>query len=245
MTPGIDPKEYEKAFSEHLLYEFQPPLFEVVHDIRITGRYSQSPRQIDVAVRRAGEEQPFLVAEAKRHGRKVEIEYIEAFVTKLQDVDARIGVMVASSDYSEPGRRLAEAFNIELFVMPIETALEMNWRPIARRIFPMDWAFHPEMAAGLYRLQKGDPSEDVVESIEEIPFEEWEALVQFALVHHQAEAVGFLWFIANHHYDDGWRYNAIQQLIIFHALDQFNIGPLLAKERDPDILALLEDAGYH
>ena len=244
MIPSIDPNEYEIAFSEHLLYQFRPPLFEVVHDIKIKGQYSQSHRQIDVAVRRTGDEKPFLVAEAKRHGRKVEIAYIEAFVTKLQDINAKIGVMVASSDYSEPGRRLAEAFNIELFVMPIETAIEMNWRPIARRIFPMDWAFHPEMAAGFYRLQKGDSSEDVTEAIEVLPFEEWEAFVQFALIHHQAEAVHFLWFIANHHHDDGWRYNAIQQLIAFHALDQVNLGLLRARESDPDILALLENAGY-
>ena len=50
MAESIDPREYEKAFFEQLLYEFRPPLFEVVHDTKIEGRYSQSFRQIDVAV---------------------------------------------------------------------------------------------------------------------------------------------------------------------------------------------------
>jgi hypothetical protein len=244
MAATIDPTEYEKAFFEHLLYEFRPPLFEVIHDIKITGRYSQWPRQIDVAVRRAGEKHPFLVAEAKRHGRKVSIEYIDAFITKLQEVDTKIGVVVASSNFSKPSQRLAKAFGIDLFVMPIEQALEMNWRPVARDIFPMDWGFHPEIAAGIYRLQKGDPVESVLDVIENIPFDEWERLAQYALRYHQDEAMKFFGVIAYHHYDDAWRFNAIQQLMDFGLLNRLDISELLTKERDPDILALLESAGY-
>lgn len=242
MTSNIHPKDYEKAISEYLLYEFQPPLFEVLHDIKIKGRYSGWPRQIDVAVRRAGEKNPFLVVEAKRRGRKVTVEYIDAFITKLQDIDIKLGIMVASSDFSEPGRRLAEAFDIELFVLSIEEAREMNWRPIVRAIYPMDWAFHPEMAAGLYRLDKGAPPDDIIESIDNISFEEWLALTKYALSNHQDEAVNFLRFVAYHHYDDGWRFNAIQQLTEFDLLEHLDINWILANEQDIEILDLLESA---
>src|SRR3712207_4602472 len=120
MPRRIDPKEYEMALAEKFRYDdFRPPIFEVMHNIKLRGRYSEILRQIDVAVRRAGEEHPFLIAEAKRHGRQVEIEYIEAFITRLYDIDVKFGIMVASSDFSQPGRRLAAAFGIELAIMPI------------------------------------------------------------------------------------------------------------------------------
>jgi hypothetical protein len=241
MLPNIDPRDYEKALSEYFLYEFQPPLFEVLHDIKIKGRYSGWPRQIDVAIRRVGEAHPFLIVEAKRRRRKVTVEYLDAFITKLQDIDAKVGIMVASSDFSEPGKRLAKAFNIELFVMPIEQAQEMNWRPIVRDIYPMDWAFHPEMAAALYRLEKGALPDDVIEAIDDISFEEWLALTQYALSNHQAEAVNVLRFVAYHHYDDGWRFNAIQQLIEFGLLEHLDISWILSNERDIEILDLLEN----
>ena len=214
-----------------------------MHNIKLWGRYSEIYRQIDVAVRRAGEEQPFLIAEAKRHGRKVEIEYIEAFITRLYDIDAKLGIMVASSDFSEAGRRIAAALDIDLSIMSIDEALEMNWRPVARQIFPIDWAFHPEMAAGLYRLQQGEPPQDIIDTIEQLPFDEWDELVKYALTHHQPEAADFLWFIATYHYDEGWRFNAIQHLIDFGLLNQFDVSRLLATERDPDIIDLLSEQG--
>lgn len=239
MNRKMDSTEYEKALFEKLLYEFPPPIFEVIHDLKVTGKYSRGERQIDVAVRRAGQSHPFLAAEAKRHTRKIEIEYIDAFVTKLKEVDAKIGIMVTSSDYSAPGKKLAESLGIELWIMSIDEALEMQWRPVARQIFPWDWAFHPAIAAGLYRLQKKNKPQTVIDAIEEVPFEEWEVLVKYALENHPSEATNFLRFIALHHYDNGWRFNAVQQLIDFGALDRFGIQLLLSQESDPEIMELL------
>jgi hypothetical protein len=244
MPQRIDPKEYEKALTEKLRYEFCPPLFEVVHNIRLKGRYSEILRQIDVAVRRAGEEHPFVIAEAKRHSRKVEIEYIEAFITRLYDIDIKFGIMAASSDFSAAGRRLAAALGIELLIMPIDEALEMNWRAVARQMFPLDWAFHSKMAAGLYRLQQGEQPQKVIDSLEELPYDEWEALVKYALTHHLLEAANLLWCISTHHYDDGWRFNAIQYLIDFGLLDKFDVSQLVATEYDPEIISLLGERGY-
>ena len=240
----MDSTEYEKALAEKLRYEFPPPMFEVVHDLRLKGVHSEGNRQIDVAVFRSEEMNPLLAAEAKLHSGTLDIGYIDAFITKLREVNARIGIMVVSSDYSKPGKRLARAFDIEVRVMTIEEALEMQWRPIARGIFPMDWAFHPQMATALYRLQKEEVPESVIEPIESIPFDEWLALVQYALQHHTSEATEMLWFIALHHFDGGWRFNAIQELIACGAFDQGEVNLILQHERDPEILDMLEQYGY-
>jgi hypothetical protein len=240
----MNPTEYERALAEKLLYEFPPPFFRVVHDLKVKGVHSGGNRQIDVAVFRAEEKDPFLAAEAKLHSDTLNIGYIDAFVTKVKEVNAKIGIMVVSSNYSAPGRRLARAFDIGLRIMTVEEALEMQWRPIARKIFPMDWAFHPQIAAALYRLQKGDSPESIIEAMEGILFDEWLALVEYALQYHTSEATGFLWFVALHHYDDGWRFNAIQELIMSGAFDQFDLNLILERERDPAIVQMLIEYGY-
>jgi len=241
MSAEMKSIEYEKALFEKLLYEFRSPFFQVIHNSRIRGKHSKGSRQIDVAVFRAGVKTPFLVAEAKNHDRKLEIEYIEAFVTKLKDVQAQIGIMVVSSDYSMPGRNLAKAFGVELQIMTIAEALEMKWRAVARDIFPLDWAFHPQMATGLYYLnQQGAPG-TIIDAIELIPYEEWEAFCLFGLRYNTNEAIKLLEFIATRHYDDGWRYNAIRLLIENSLLSEELIIRVRIREGDPGILELLED----
>lgn len=239
----IDSKEYEKSLYEKLLYDFPPPMFEVIQDLKVKGRYSRGTRQIDVAVCRSGECQPFLVAEAKCHQRTVEIRYIEAFITNLKDVGAKIGLMVSSSGFTAPGKRLAESFGIDLRILSIEDALETKWYPIARQIFPWDWAFHPEMAAALSHINKGASSKCVIDAIEQIPFEEWDAFVTYALSNHSLEAKDFLEFVTLNHHDDCWRFNAIQKLIDSNLFNKELANRLVNEDQDTDIIELIKQSG--
>jgi hypothetical protein len=52
-----------------------PPRYTVKHDIRLQGRKSRARRgrQIDVSVFESGKTVPFLIAEAKRYQRKIDI----------------------------------------------------------------------------------------------------------------------------------------------------------------------------
>jgi hypothetical protein len=172
----------------------------------------------------------------------LDIGYVDAFIVKLLEVRAKVGLMVAASGYSEPGKRLAEAFGVRLEVMTAEEALEMQWRSIARSIFPLDWAYHLQLAAGLYRLQKQDCPQSVIAALETVPFEEWLSFVGYALGHHPTEAREFLWFIASHHHDDGWRFNAVQTLVEHGGLGRDDAELLLTTESDPDVLELLREA---
>ena len=237
-------KEYEKALAEKLLYEFPPPVFRVVHDVDFVGKYSGGKRQIDIAVFRANEKAPFLVAEAKFYSNTVDILHIDAFITKIKEVNAQIGIMVVPSGYTKSERNLAKAFDIDLRIMTVEEALETQWLPIARNIFPFDWAFHPQIAAGLYRLQKNEVPGKIIEAIEEVPFEEWMSLVQYAINNHPVEAGDFLWFVAQHHYDDDWRFNALQELVTTGLIQRFDIKEIFKLERDPEILDMLYEYGY-
>jgi len=149
MKHEISPDEYEQALSEKLLYEFPARVFRVVRDDRsVVGQYSKVPRQLDVAVYRADQSHPFLVAEARRWSRSISVEVVDCFIGKLDDIgpETKIGLLVGVKGFSEGAKRRATASEIRLLVLSADEALEMNLRPIARQIYPRDWAFHPELA---------------------------------------------------------------------------------------------------
>jgi hypothetical protein len=242
MKNEISPEKYEKALFEKLLYDFPLSHFKVIpNDRNIVGRYSGIKRQLDVAVYRKNVPAPFLVAEAKRHSRKIGIRQVECFIGMLDDVDAKMGFLASPKGFSAPAQRRAAASTIRVRVMSAEEALEMNWRSVARDIFPWDWAFHPDLAVALYRLNKKEHPDNVIEAIEAIPFDEWLGFVEYSLKNHTSEAVEVLWFIAQNHYDSGWRFNAIQQLMNHGLLSQSDIERILQQENDPDILDLLNE----
>jgi hypothetical protein len=69
----MKPKEYERAVLERFKTIWPPPRFEAKHDTKLPGRKSRKRRQIDVAVFEAGETKPFLIIEAKRRGRAIDL----------------------------------------------------------------------------------------------------------------------------------------------------------------------------
>jgi hypothetical protein len=246
MRHKIDPDEYEKALSEKLLYEFPPIAFRVIWNDSVVGRYSKVPRQLDAAVYRENQSHPFLVAEAKRWGRPIDVGLIDCFIGKLDDIgpDTQIGVFVSLMAFSEGAERRAAASEIELLVVSADEALQMNWRPIARQVYPWDWAFHPDLAAGLQSLHQNDEPDKIIERLEGIPFEEWLGFVNYGLANHPSEATNFLRFVALNHHDDGWRFNAVHQLIVSNSLSQLDAERILSQENVPEIIGLLRDYGF-
>lgn len=245
MKNKISPGEYEEALYQKLLYELQPSGFRVVRDDRsVRGRFSAVKRQLDIAVYQVNQDRPFLVADAKRRTRKIDVSGIESFIGQLDDVGAKIGVIASPLGFSGGAERRATASDITILVMSVDEALEMNWRVVAQMIFPGDPTFHPELAAALYRLQRGEEADRILDAIEQVPLEEWQSFVAYGLTNRLPETADFLWFIAIHHDDDGWRFNAVEQLIASGVLDQFDVNRLLSQERDPEILHLLRESGF-
>lgn len=245
MKHKVSSKEYEGALFEKLLYDFRPPLFQVVRDDRtIAGRHSGVKRQLDVAVYRAGRDRPFLVADAKRRARAIDVSRVECFIGQLDDVGVRIGVMASPFGFSRAAKRRAASSDINVFVMNSDEALELNWRSVARQLFPWDWAFHPQLGAALLRLHKRCEASEIADALEGVPFEEWQRFVAYGLANQLPETGRFLWFVALHHQDGGWRFNAVEQLVDSGTLAQFDVGRLLYRERDAEILELLRESGF-
>lgn len=171
---------------------------------------------------------------------------IDCFIGKPDDIgpEKKIGVLVGLKGFSEGAKRRAAGSEIELLVLSADEALVMNLRPIARQIYPWDWAFHPELAAALLSLQRNGDPEKIVEKIERIAYEEWLSFVQYGLQNHVSEAIDFLRFIALNHYDDGWRFNAVQQLIDSSSLSRVDVERILAQENAPEVIELLTGYGF-
>jgi hypothetical protein len=55
----MTPTEYEMAVVERFRTIFQPPNFEVKHNIKILGKKSRKRRQIDIGVFEADNQSPF------------------------------------------------------------------------------------------------------------------------------------------------------------------------------------------
>lgn len=240
-------RTFEAVALERWVRMFPPSRFRVepgrgqIH--RIRGRFSGAPRQIDAAVYRVGADRPFLVADAKNHGRKIDVTKVEQFIGFLADVGASIGVLVSSSaptSGAEP-RAKNDPADVEIHILGEQEAAEFGWLAEARRIFPMDWAFHPELARALCEIEQDADPETVAEILEGVPFEEWEALAGVALREHAAEGRLLLEWVCRFHEDDGWRYNAARLLGEAGMLGSYIRAIVMEKEPDHEARENLAD----
>jgi len=99
------------------------------------------------------------------------------------------------------------------------------------------------MAAALCHINKGASPQCVIDDMEQIPFDEWNAFIAYALNNHSSEAIDFLEFAALNHYDDCWRFNAIQKLIDSNIFDRDLADRIINEDQDPDIIELIQQSG--
>ncbi len=237
---------YQEALFEKLVSEFPEPEFRVVaepdDETRRQGRFSQIPRKADIIVfRNSASPEPYLVAEAKRHGRRLDVKHIEAFMGMLQDLDIHWGIIASPQGASKAAKRRAAApsTKVRVDVLSYDEALTWHWTSVAQKLFPGDYFFHPQMASAFQRLNRHDIDGFIEIMEDDVPYEEWLTVVTKAPIHLRSAVQEALFAIAQHHHDDGWRYNAIQQLD--GALEPDFISHLLENEQDRDVRELLED----
>jgi hypothetical protein len=112
--------------------EFAPDAI-VQHNIKLLGR-SGRKRQVDVLIRGSIGIYPLRVAvECKNYNKRVGnkrvgIEKVEAFITKLKDIDANIGVMISSSGYDDGAK--AQANNHNVILLNMREAEEADWKDV-------------------------------------------------------------------------------------------------------------------
>jgi hypothetical protein len=176
------PQAYEFAVLEKLRLDFAPVAVRVEgtegpRKHYVMGRYSKVRRQLDAAVYDLDQATPSLVVDAKRFARRVHVKDVEAFIGLVDDVGAHVGALVAPMGFSKGAYRRAKAANSRIIVLSIEDALACEWLALARELYPHDWVFRVELAAGLRLLHEGAEPFTIADAIETVAFEEWECLV--------------------------------------------------------------------
>ncbi|WP_157758872.1 restriction endonuclease [Cystobacter fuscus] len=243
----MDWKRYERAIVEKFRREFPPPHFWVEpsgkDNYHFTGRHSGEKRQLDVAVFRRGADAPFLVVDAKRWRTPIDIGNVESFISFVDDVGAEIGVLITSSRFTKaaPRRAAGAPVSIQLEVVGAEEALAWDWLGLGRIIFPQDWAYHLHLGQALRSLEEGGSPDIISEALEEVPFEEWEAAVNFAIGQQLSEARLYLEWVATMHHDDGWRFNAARHLAEIGFLTESIRRRVIELEADPEARALITE----
>jgi hypothetical protein len=96
----MTPTDYEKAVLQQIRTDWPPPRFVVRHNIRISGKKSKARRQIDIGVFEAGHSKPFMIVEAKRHKRPIDVGKAGSAIALVQDVGGIPAVMVSTSGFS-------------------------------------------------------------------------------------------------------------------------------------------------
>jgi hypothetical protein len=238
-------QEYEDALLQRLKHEFEPYGFEVCGTdggkrYYQRGQFSLVNRQLDAAIYRPGARMPLLIADAKSFNTELDVKDVECFIGMMDDVGARIGLLVAPKGFTPAATRRASAANLTVKIMSVEEALSYKWIPVARAIYPEDWVFHLELSKSIKYLNESEEPAHIIKSLEGIAFEEWEAFVEYALVHHNHEAVQMLDTIALYHFDDGWRYNAIRILAECGEFSNVLAQKIRAREQDEEILELVK-----
>lgn len=237
-----DWRAYERAMFNQLYYDFRPPRFVVRPSAReVVGEKSQSKRQLDVSVFDAYDlSQPILVVECKRYSRKLNIKDVEEFIGMLQDLGDPKDVLVCPLGFSGPATRRAKAAGIETVVLTLPDADRLNWREVARIVFPWEGESHRLMGDAYYAFNSSEYVWRWIDALEELPYEEWKSQVLSYKQIDEQKWERMLRLIAQVHPDSGWRYNATQLLDESGRLGEMLCETMLQFESDAEIRELLQ-----
>jgi Restriction endonuclease len=90
----------------------------VKRDDHLPGRKSQRMRQIDVSIKYTlGPNNILIVVECKRHSRKLGPDEIGAFISKIDDVGAQLGIIVAEKGFTKGARNLAQERGVKTYTL--------------------------------------------------------------------------------------------------------------------------------
>ena len=109
-------KEFEETV--YLLRSKLSPYSDVKFNYKVIGKTTGRSRQIDCAIiENIGGIEIFIALECKELSRPVDIDKVEASVTKLADVQASKGVIVSNMGFTSSARNTAERYSIELHTL--------------------------------------------------------------------------------------------------------------------------------
>jgi hypothetical protein len=112
-------KELEKLVAR--IQQQLAPNATVIHNVKLPGRYTKRPRQIDVLVKdKVAQFDINIVIDCKDYKHPVDVKGVEEFYGLLDDVGAQKGVLVCPKGFTETARTRAEGLQIDLY-SPVDT----------------------------------------------------------------------------------------------------------------------------
>lgn len=97
----------------------------VFKNVYLVGKLSERKRQVDVQLIDP-KKYDFIVFECKDYKRPIDIDKIEAFNTKLTDLGARKGAIVANSAFTKSAEKMASKLKIDLLNLVVSSNKDIN-----------------------------------------------------------------------------------------------------------------------
>ena len=126
----------------------------IEQNVKISGKLSRTSREIDIAIRqKLGPQNLLIIVECKCWNRKIDVETIEAFASKREDVGANIAMMISSKGFSKSADNFAAEKQISLYTL--EDTLTNTW-PNGLRVPVYLEAWHLVPTGLFIRDKQGD-----------------------------------------------------------------------------------------
>jgi len=166
----MTPKDYEKAVLQRFRTLWPPPRFVVKHGIRLSGHKTKARRQVDVSIFETGKSQPFLIVEAKRHKRPIDVGIAGSTIALVQDVGRVPTVMISTSGFSRAASNHLGTEGIAHFTITLKEAQGLHWIPMVEEKFAVDREFREVSGNLVEALRNGDAAPFLDNGL---PYEEW------------------------------------------------------------------------
>ena len=234
--------KYEDQILEKIKYEFDDS-FKYEKNYKIDGLISKGIVEFDIAIFRECESDPFWIIECKawnKNTMKKLINEIRLTPTKVKELNKKpeMFTFIVQNKPNNSAINIAQYEKIGIEVISEQEADERKWFYEANEIFPYDSMFHPKIYQAKKEIEK-DNYILAIDKLENIAYEEWLAIVDYSFDKYRVTIESLLRTVAEYHYDNGWRYNAIQKLDENGCLDEDFKEFLLQKESDLEIRELL------
>jgi hypothetical protein len=93
-------QEYEKEVFEELQRRY--PDAPITRNAKIVGRFTQTPRQIDILIEAQVLDVPIrVIVDTKKHASPIDVNDVESFIGMIADVNAHRGILISSSGYTK------------------------------------------------------------------------------------------------------------------------------------------------
>lgn len=232
---------YEKAIYNICKLKYGDLNHNFYTNFREKGKITQTQRELDIVIENKYTKD-WTIIECKNYSNSGKIlSEIERLPTKLKNFTGKINkvYIVSSQDFSQSEDKTICSENFQGIVITQEQAEDIDsWYNFLYINFN-DPCFHINMQKSIHAMHNGKHDE-ALELMGDLPYEEWLYVINQSIKSYSITCT-FVKFVAKYHFDDAWRYNAIQILDDNCLRDVNFIKECIKNERNGENIELLQD----